>query len=201
MDSWAVLSLRDNYHVISSTAGCLHHVLTLTVGFPYRAFTFSHSVVSAALILSSGQSYLQFICWFLCMKCDYCSFFPAACPPSWKTSLCSESSVLLSVRTSPPLFIVLTHFFPPQVVVPNIGRKACALLATRTNYNQCADVPKSHNPPLLFFLVSRSHQWIFLSTPGDISFHFSHVRLGVFWGDHGMSDHLHPWSSQTKQVF
>lgn len=111
---------------------------------------------------------------------DYCSFFPAACPPSWKTSLCSESSVLLSVRTSPPLFIVLTHFFPPQVVVPNIGRKACALLATRTNYNQCADVPKSHNPPLLFFLVSRSHQWIFLSTPGDISFHFSHVRLGVF---------------------
>lgn len=59
--------------------------------------------------------------------------------------------MLLSVQTSPPLFIVLTHFFSSQVVVPNIGLKACALLAARTNYNQCADVPKSHNPPPFFF--------------------------------------------------
>lgn len=64
--------------------------------------------------------------------------------------------------------------------MPNIGLKACALLATRTNYNQCADVPKSHNPFFFFFSVGRSHKWIFLSAPGDISFHFSHVKLGVF---------------------
>lgn len=117
------------------------------------------------------------------------------------------------MQTSPPLFIVLTHFFSSQVVVPNIGLKACALLAARTNYNQCADVPKSHNPPpfFFFFSVGRSHKWIFLSAPGDTSFHFSHVKLGVFlkgpadicsvfWGDHGMSDQLHPRSSRPKQV-
>lgn len=116
------------------------------------------------------------------------------------------------MQTSPPLFIVLTHFFSSQVVVPNIGLKACALLAARTNYNQCADVPKSHNPPPFFFfsgwpvtqvdifkrtwgyfLPFQSRQiGCFLKGPADI--------CSVFWGDHGMSDQLHPRSSRPKQV-